>query len=365
MLIYLLQLTAVPMLALILRPVAGEKEGSSRVYVILMCLSLLAVSASRAASVGVDTEQFCRAYVRIGLEGNYAFDMERYEPLFTLLCLLLNSMTDNYQVLLVVSSAISLIPVARLIYLKSGDMPLSFFLYITLNLYFSSMNIMRQAIAIGIIALGVPQLLEGKWLRYMILVVLATLFHQSAPTTLLLIPLSKVRFTKRVLVVYLIGAVIVFLLSIPISNFVTGLLRRDALYSDEYMGSNYFGALFQAATALACCLLCANYFAISGRRGKGKPMDSLLLHAMMLWFILSTFAMQVEIVGRLRYYFALFAVLAIPEALDRAPKAERGIVKTVVCAAFLTYFIVICIARPEWYGTIPYSADLERLFALP
>ena len=162
--------------------------------------------------------------------------------------------------------------------------------------------------------------------------------------------------------VYLIGAVIVFLLSIP-SRTSLQAFSEGMHYTVTSIWAQIIGVLSKPPPRLLA-VYCAQITSQSvGAEAKESPWTSAparndaLVHPQHIC--------QVEIVGRLRYYFALFAVLAIPEALDRAPKAERGIVKTVVCAAFLTYFIVICIARPEWYGTIPYSADLERLFALP
>ena len=359
MLVYLLQITAVGLFAAILKPSDGQKA-NRRAYAITLCLALLMVAAVRDVSVGADTGQFCRAYERIGFEGIHAFDTVRYEPLFTSLCLLLNGVTDNYQALIVVASAIALIPVARLIYAKSKDMPLSFFLYIASNMYFSSMNTMRQAIAIGIIALAIPRLLGGKWTLYAICVAVAALFHQSAIVALLLIPLTKLKFSKGVFAAYLAASVAAFLFSLQLSDIVAGFLGRDELYSEAYMGSNYFGALFQSAVALACCLLCANYFAFSKRIGRSETTDSVYMHAMMLWFFFSVFSMQVEIVGRLGSYFSLFAVLAIPDAIKRAPKEEGGIVGGVTRVAFFIYFVVICVARSEWFGVIPYVADFER-----
>lgn len=361
MLVYLLQLATIPLLALIIKPSAGKSRRRALTYVMLVGLILLGVAALRSVSVGIDTTQFCRAYVRIGAEGFSAFELERYEPLFTLLCLVLNWATNNHQALIAASSAICLIPIFRLIYLKSEDIPFSIFLYIALNLYFSSMNTMRQAIALGVIALALPRLIDGKWLPYVVCVVVATFFHRSALFALLLLPLSKITFTRGTFVAYLAVSAFTFTFSSKITEIAAVLMSREELYSAQFMGSNYFGALLQAAVTFVCCLLCANYFEYSKRIGESKSLDSLYMHAMMLWLLFSVFSMRVEIVGRVESYYSLFAVLAVPGAIKRAPKEERGVIKGAACIAFLTYFIVICIMRPEWSGAIPYSIDFERI----
>lgn len=363
MTVYLLQIFLIPLLALIIKPSSGNK--SNRIaYAVAVGFVLVAVAAVRSYTVGVDTEQFCRAYLRIGVEGQAAFELERYELGFTALCLLLNYFTSDFQILIVAASMMSMIPVVYLVYKCSSSMPLSFFIYVTLNLYFGSMNIMRQAIAIGIIALAVPKLLNGKRIPYLVAVVCATLFHQSAPIALLLIPLSLLGFTGRTFSFYLLAAAVVFILSSSIVSIVTLVLGQEALYDATFMSSNYFGALIQVAVTLVCCALCTNYFGVSKRAGVESDRDALLQHAMMLWLIFMVFAMQVTIIGRLSYYFSLFAILALPEALERIPKSERGIVLIAVCAAFFLYFVVIGIARPEWFEAIPYTADLDRFFNL-
>ncbi|MBM6786704.1 EpsG family protein [Collinsella tanakaei] len=363
MLVYLLQIGAIALFALVVKP-STAKRVNRTIYVCIIGAMLVAVSAVRSYTVGVDTEQFCRAYMRIGTEGAAAFGLERYEPLFTGLCLVLNSISKNYQLLIVASTALSTIPIVRLVYKRSQSIPFSLFLYITLNLYFNSMNIMRQAIAIGIIALAIPKLFKGKFLPFIVAVAIATLFHQSAPVALILIPLSKIEFKGRTFAVYLLAAVLIFIFSTPIVRVASSLLGRDVLYNDAFTGSNYFGALIQAAVALVCCGVTSNYLGISRRDGKEEQSDSLLQHAMMLWLLFSVFGMQVEIVGRLRFYFATFAILAIPAAISRAPKPDCRLLNLMTGAATLLYFLVIGIARPEWFGVIPYVADLGNVLSI-
>lgn len=363
MLVYLFILSMILLLGLIMMG-PGASSSNKKAYVIIVALTLFSVAAVRSYVVGVDTRQFCEAYVRIGFEGVAAFHLERYEYLFTALCLLLNKISSNYQLLIVISSALCIFPVAYLIYECSEDMMLSFFLYVTLNMYFSSMNTMRQSIAIGVLAIGLVWLMREKTWPFVASVLVAFLFHQSAIFVLVLLLVKRLPFGKREYLLYLLAAAVVFASSGPIVNLVARLYGRESLYSDEFMGSNYYGALIGAAVAFVCCCLCANYFSVSRKRGEEGPHDALLLHGIMLWFIFEVFKMRVEIVGRLGMYFMLFAILAIPTVLGRVPHNERRIVKLVACACFLIYFVVIGAARPEWYGAIPYVADINSVLSI-
>lgn len=363
MFVYLSILSMIILLGLIMMG-PGASSSNKKAYVIIVALMLFAVAAVRSYVVGVDTQQFCEAYIRIGYEGATAFHLERYEYLFTALCLLLSKISSNYQLLIVVSSALCIFPVAYLIYECSEDVMLSFFLYVALNMYFSSMNIMRQSIAIGVLAIGIVWLMQGKTWPFVASVLVAFFFHQSVIFVLVLLPVRRLPFGKREFLLYLMAAVVVFVFSGPIVNLVSHLYGRKTLYSDEFMGSNYFGALIGAAVAFVCCCFCANYFSVARKQGNKGRHDALLMHGMMLWLVFEVFKVQVEIVGRLGMYFMLFAILAIPTVLGRVPHNERRIVKLVACACFLIYFVVIGATRPEWYGAIPYVADINSVLSI-
>lgn len=360
MFVYLVILSVILLLGLIMM---GPKtsESNKKVYVAIVTLMLFVVAAFRSFQVGVDTQQFCEAYIRIGREGAAAFNIERYEYLFTALCLGLNKLSGNYQLLIVVSSALCTMPVAYLIYECSENATMSFFLYVTMNMYFSSMNTMRQSMAIGVLAVGLVWFMRGKTWPFVVSALIASLFHQSAIFVLVLLFVRRLPFGKRELMLYFAAAAVVFMFSGPIVSLVASLYGRETLYSNEFMGSNYYGALINAAVSLVCCFLCANYLSVSRKRGEEGVWDAFLMHGLMLWLVFDVFGMQVEIVGRLGMYFMLFVILAIPAALNRVPDNERRIVIMVTGASFLVYFAVIGVMRPEWYGAIPYVADIDSV----
>ena len=132
---------------------------------------------------------------------------------------------------------------------------LSFFLYVTLNMYFSSMNTMRQSIAIGALAIGLVWLMRGKTWPFVASVLVAFLFHQSAIFVLVLLLAERLPFGKREYLLYLFAAAVIFAFSGPIVNLVTLLYGRESLYSDEFMGSNYLWRAHMCRRGLRLLLL--------------------------------------------------------------------------------------------------------------
>lgn len=145
---------------------------------------------------------------------------------------------------------LSLLPVGCLVYECSENVPLIFFLYITLNMYFSSLNIMRQSIALDIVALGIVCLLCGKTAPFVLSVILAFLFHRSAVYLLILLPLRRLPIIRKVSFAYIVACVAAFIFSEPWINLTSGLYGTVSQYDETYTDSIVYGA----ASTLRCQL---------------------------------------------------------------------------------------------------------------
>lgn len=86
------------------------------------------------------------------------------------------------------------------IYRASGWLILQLFAPFIMGL----MGTTRQVMAMAICMFSVRYLLSRQWLRFLICVALATLFHYSALTFLLAWPLARVRITARRLVILIV-----------------------------------------------------------------------------------------------------------------------------------------------------------------
>jgi capsular polysaccharide biosynthesis protein len=152
----------------------NKKENSKKIFIIITFVILTIVAGIRTKDVGTDTEQYYRAYKRIGTYTsiNSAFN-ERYEKGFVILCYGLNKISSDPQILIFITSAFINFCVLRFIYRNSNNLVYSVYLYITLNFYFSYMNIMRQAVAIGFLLLAFENLKSKKYVKYFLEILLA------------------------------------------------------------------------------------------------------------------------------------------------------------------------------------------------
>ncbi|MCI8661364.1 MAG: EpsG family protein [Lachnospiraceae bacterium] len=149
----------------------------------------------RSIHVGTDNYTYQIFFRAAGECDTYVQTLKRLhpqhqEPLFVLLLYLVSRITDNYIGVSLFSSliAITFAYLASWKYRKIIPMWLFMLSYLFIQ-YCYSWNIVRQGMAISIFLYASWYLQEEKWLKYITLIILASLLHFSAIIALIFIPL--------------------------------------------------------------------------------------------------------------------------------------------------------------------------------
>ena len=295
--------------------------------------------------------------------------MIRYEFGYFVFCKVLNLFSDDYHFLIAASSII-VFATAGYFYLKTTDFAFAtVFLFITLLIDAFFMSAMRQSLAIAIAMIAVLMLSQRRVVPFVLLIVLASLFHASAIVLLILLPLSNMTFTTKSFITFLVISVICVFAAGALFSAASTLFGRYGGYtpSSIHGRSNYYGALIKATFTLV--LVSISYYCITrdGRaRGKGHPdcgagvlSADFLMFMGMLTLVCNVLGMGVEVLNRMSNYFNVFLPILIPLALSKIESAkEKTIMSTGVYGASLAYFIVVMVFRPEWYGVTPYMSSI-------
>ncbi|MEH7380035.1 EpsG family protein [Bacillus sp. JJ1533] len=129
---------------------------------------------------------------------------------FGILQMILKKYSGDPQILIITTAIVTNLLIIFVFYKYSKLVELSIYVYITGGLFLVTMNGIRQCLAAAIIFSATKFLIEGNKVKYILLVVFASLFHQSA---LILIPVYfLVRYkpwTKSTLVLLFSAAIIV------------------------------------------------------------------------------------------------------------------------------------------------------------
>lgn len=356
MLIYIIILIAIFGLGMTLKPNLNPKN--KKIYVTIIFLILAIMSAVRNSDVGVDTTQYCIAFKKINNMGiERALEETRYESGFIVLCSFLGKIINNHQILLVVTAMFIQATIFKFIYEESDDVILSSLCYVFLNCFAMYMSCMRQAIAIGIILLAYIYFLKkGKLIKYILSVLIASLFHQSALIMLILIAFKNAKFKKEYFSYSIYLSIIFFFTANILFELFTKLFPVYENYAEsKFFESNYFGALINSLVAFSFYVIgvIANKF---DKRTNEKDETDFFAFVIMLNFIFYVLTIKISIFNRITTYFNIFNIVWIPKLISNIKNDKnRWNVRIIIFICIIFYWAIISIYRPEWYGVIPYK----------
>ncbi|WP_165835589.1 EpsG family protein [Ruminiclostridium sufflavum] len=333
-----------------------------RNFLLLFFTIITALAMLRKYTVGIDTKHFCNGYKVISNLNWNSFDNINYEWGFTALCKLLNYISPEPQLLIIVSSLLIFPPVGMFIYKSSEDVVLSTYIFISLNIFSMNMNVMRQSIAVGIILLGLEYLKKNKYLFFIAFVLFASIFHQSAIICLIMIVYYRMNYKKRTLLYTLIACVIGFVGFKYIFKFAVNLFENYAGYIDsEFAVSNYFGTAFNLSICAIILVFGLIYYRTDGIYLLKKELNNQISYDFQAYSISACLfclvvGLQMTILLRAKLYFTVFYISWLPNAIYMIDfKSIRILYKVLFVSFTMLYFIIIAVYRPEWYGVVPYE----------
>lgn len=300
--------------------------------------------ALRDPSVGSGDSQ---AYINFFDRAAHAETWEQFsgsnkmEIGFQLFVFALSRVFTSSQMLLVVTAAFFAYSVCFFIYRNCEDATLGIVLFITICGMTFYMQGMRQAIAMSIGLFAYECIKKRLYFWFGVLVMLASLFHQTA---VVLVVLFAVRFLKFNFKSFALSSafVAIFFLNIErLISFANELFERD--YSSVYEGGGYI------ATAVHFLIL---VFALAFHRDTRKNNDEtmLLYVALVGAVIYITRYFGVGIAERISFYFTFGQIALLPNALQRFEHRERVAIKMIIYALA----IALSVYRLHGSDLVPY-----------
>lgn len=340
------------LLILFIFKVSNNKNNALVISFILITL----IAALRKYTIGADTAQFYRDFTNIVSSYSWDYTDFRYEAGFYYLCKLLGIISKDAQILIIVTSILINFSVYKFIKKNSPDLCLSTILYIITLVFFSNMNIMRQALALAILLFGFEFLKEKKYIKYIIVTLIASLFHTVAFASLLLLLFAMLPNKKSVYFLEFFLAILSFIFYRQLFNMLTLGFGYSGYATSEYGVSNYFGSVL---SALEIFIVIGSLFLFSYSKNSNNSSYKLrvLTIASILYIWFNFLVIRMNIFNRISGLFGIYNIILIPCLLDKMKENNKSnylIMKKFLVIIYLTSFLIISILRPEWYGVIPY-----------
>ena len=144
----------------------------------------------------------------------------RWEPLYLLLNLAISIFTDDERIFMIIIAILGLVGPYIFIKRYSKGYLFSLVFFIILGIYNYNFYIIRQALAISILLIGIKYIEQKSLIKFIIMVLLATGFHTTSIIFLIAYPLGNIKLSTKGIILYIFIIGIVFLLGNNIVQFI-------------------------------------------------------------------------------------------------------------------------------------------------
>lgn len=241
MIVYMITILSVSITSLFSQYFDREKKTVvlSKIFTILTAIILITVAGLRWR-VGTDYWSYARNYTRFVaevLESIKSFN----EPGIKIISFVSSLIYDDYATMFFICSLITVGLTVWTISKYSNSFYLSILMYIFIGSWHGSFNGVRQYLAAAILFAGHRYIIDKKFRSYLFIVLLASSFHISALSMIILyfIPKTRLNF-KQIISLILVVVISLFLYNyiFEIINSVFESNRSNTLVVTEYVTNN-------------------------------------------------------------------------------------------------------------------------------
>ncbi len=288
--------------------------------------------------------------------------------LFEMLQYLFIKADIEYSSFIMVSSVITIFSFMLLFYNYSANYALSVFLFFTMGIYVSTMNGIRQYIAVGIILLGAKYMFSPRktdFFKLLILIIIASLFHSSA---IIMIPVyflcrRKAWSAPALISVFISVAGLIFV-SMFLPSFLS--ILEDTSYSG-YAG-DWFTSGQESGTGLMRVIfnciptVLAAFFSRQIRQY--GPVADILINISLVHSGIYILALYNWIFARFAFYTYAFVVLLMAMVFVSVLRSGKyRFFSFVLFISYLIFFIIDARSqRMNWYASDFFTPHNEMWF---
>ncbi len=244
----------------------------------------------------------------------------------------------------------------------------SFFLFMTFGYYFQTYNTVRYYLALAVSFYALRFFLQRQYVTFLVLILLAALFHKSVLVVLVLYPMAAFAWKKwMVVLLTVLGAGFILFQDLCMKIIVwlyPSYLDTDILAAG---GSPSYVNILRCAAILMLCGLVAFWNRGNPEHSFGvcyKESRSYRFYRNAVWISLwiYIFAYFVPELSRICYYLTVTQVILIPQLILEVPqnrKREKKVLTILIAAAAVLFFLLFLkTAYKDTIRILPYHSFL-------
>ncbi|MBR2543502.1 EpsG family protein [Candidatus Saccharibacteria bacterium] len=310
--------------------------------------------ASREMTVGSDTDNYIALFEKCSMYKWEILNMNlHFEKGFLIFNVLLSYLHISPRVFLCIMSFIFSYAAYKFIDDNSDNPLMSVLLFINLMFLYESMNTMRQFLALSTVLLfGFNYVKNKKPLKYIMIVLLASLFHVTALAALFIYPIYHLKYSKKIVFVIVLASILGLIFLSWIYPLLSTLLGREAYYI------NMIGELKLGNLVSTLIFLSMYVFSLIILSGKDLKKYSFYLYSLLFATALCFVSINMAVLSRVSQYYTIFSIIALPNIINANIGKSKAMIEFVIIGLFMTYSSVIMINKPEWNSAYDYKTCL-------
>ncbi len=357
-------------LAVIMGAFSNISAKRKKYYIFFALLPLALMTMFRSETIGNDTKEYIKLFESVkALPLSYVLQNSRFEKGYLLYTYLLTKLSDNHQILLITSGAFFYYSLARWLnkWCKSPGVVVC--LLVDMLYIDNWMSSNRQTLAFFILLFAFDYLVEHRFVRFLLLTLLAAQFHNVAYIFLLAWPICNFnkkdaqiiysrRNEKRYTIIVAITTIIMFALVNPIINYFVKLFPVYRYY--------LFGGYMDGKARLAVILnilvygimllipyLLGNNYKNMEHTSYRLTIRRFAILSLAFWFL----ANKATLVNRCGSVYAFFALADYAESVREIhSQTNKRTLLIMTLILFAIYGLIITLLKtPEWQTTYPFK----------
>lgn len=324
---------------------------TENIFKIMSFLPLFIISAFRY-QVGTDYSIIYEdGFVNYTNSYNYN---EHFEIGFKFLNDIIHIFTDNPRWLFIITSFIFCFFIYKAIYDQSEDKIFSVILLLSTNLYFVSLNGIRQAMAIAIFIYCSKYIKQRKIINYMLWVIVAITFHFSAIIYIPLYFIVNLEIESKRQAIFI---AILFLFR-PIVTWLITLIIENTRYSVYINSSFNTGNISKSLLVINVIILLV--INIGYERNKKDIEYRMYTILELLTVSMLIFSNVLPLIDRLIWNLSFSTIIFMPNIIKKlgcSKKIQNGI-KIAICVIFIIYMVKTIQINGN-HSVIPYRYKLD------
>lgn len=355
---------------LIMLSIGRLGKARPKTLLVMSLLFLWLLATVRALEIGNDTKTYFNLFQYIASTHDVSFYSTRYEKGFLILIKYFTYISNDFWMFLAIVNAYIYIAYYKFIDRFSANPLMSVAIFFLLGTWGQTLNVIRVQLAVASFIYAYFARREKKRLLCILFVVLAVSFQRISIlyTIAFFIPPA---YKKKAYIITTVGG----LLAYGLLPRIMGIVVRFIPYFNNYLNSQSYvlGEVKLASILGFLVRVLVFYFGFvvlirSRRVQKGSNGDydieddadyTYQVNMSYIAAIVMFVSLNFNLLDRCSYFFALFSIVMIPNAIDKMKiSSNRLVTKLAILLFCVAYFLVINIYRPDWNHIYPYVTFL-------